>query len=190
MLFQRGPKVLYNYTDKFLDPKIYTAANLWRRNDIKDDYLSSLVLMDEYLIRSGDTPESVSFDFYGRVDFGWAIMVANDVTNYHEQWPRTSTALSEYVYSKYENPAAVMMYETTEVTDALQRKIVKAGMRVITSGEGKVFSPNLLVGNIVQDSKGQLRIKLAAQLKDLSYLRILIKNNTDVLSQPGSLVTD
>ena len=69
-------------------------------------------------------------------------------------------------------------------------KNVKAGMRVITSGEGKVFSPNLLVGNIVQDSKGQLRIKLAAQLKDLSYLRILIKNNTDVLSQPGSLVTD
>ena len=65
MLFQRGPKVLYNYTDKFLDPKIYTAANLWRRNDIKDDYLSSLVLMDEYLIRSVDTPESVSFDFYG-----------------------------------------------------------------------------------------------------------------------------
>lgn len=69
-------------------------------------------------------------------------------------------------------------------------KNVKAGMRVITSGEGKVFSPNLLVGNIVQDSKGQLRIKLSAQLKDLSYLRILIKNNTDVLSQPGSLVTD
>ncbi len=69
-------------------------------------------------------------------------------------------------------------------------KNVKPGMRVITSGEGKVFSPNLLVGNIVQDSKGQLRIKLAAQLKDLSYLRILIKNNTDVLSQPGSLVTD
>ena len=31
MLFQRGPKVLYNYTDQYLDPKVYTAANLWRR---------------------------------------------------------------------------------------------------------------------------------------------------------------
>ena len=88
MLFERGPNVLYNYTDQYLDPKVYTAANLWRRNDIKDDYLSSLVLMDEYLIRSGDTPESISFDFYGRVDYGWVVMIANDITSYHEQWPR------------------------------------------------------------------------------------------------------
>ena len=130
MLFQRGPKVLYNYTDQYLDPKVYTAANLWRRNDIKDDYLSSLVLMDEYLIRSGDTPESISFDFYGRVDYGWVIMITNDITSYHEQWPRTSAALSDYVYDKYDNPAAVMMYETTEVTDALGRQIVQAGLRV------------------------------------------------------------
>ena len=130
MLFQRGPKVLYNYTDQYLDPKVYSAANLWRRNDIKDDYLSSLVLMDEYLIRSGDTPESISFDFYGRVDYGWVVMITNDITSYHDQWPRTSSALSDYVYAKYENPAAVMMYETTEVTDALGRKIVKAGLRV------------------------------------------------------------
>ena len=57
-------------------------------------------------------------------------MITNDITSYHDQWPRTSSALSDYVYAKYENPAAVMMYETTEVTDALGRKIVKAGLRV------------------------------------------------------------
>ena len=38
--------------------------------------------------------------------------------------------MSDYVYAKYENPAAVMMYETTEVTDALGRQIVQAGLRV------------------------------------------------------------
>ena len=130
MLFQRSPNVIYNYTDNYLTPNLYTAKNLWRRNDIKDDYLSGLILMDDYLIRSGDTPESLSFDFYQRVDYGWTIMVANDITNYHEQWPRTATALNEYVYAKYENPNAVMMYETTEVVDALNRKIVEAGKRV------------------------------------------------------------
>ena len=130
MLFQRSPNVIYNYTDNYLTPNLYTTKNLWRRNDIKDDYLSGLILMDDYIIRSGDTPESLSFDFYQRVDYGWSIMVANDITNYHEQWPRTSTALNEYVYAKYENPDAVMMYETTEVVDALNRKIVEAGKRV------------------------------------------------------------
>ena len=129
-LFERSPNVIYNYTDQILDPKVYTAKNLWRRNDIRDDYLSSVVLFDTIFIKAGDTPESISFNYYERVDYGWTIMIANDITNYHEQWPRTSSSLREYVYDKYDNPDAVMMYETTEVVDALQRKIVEAGKRV------------------------------------------------------------
>ena len=97
-LFERSPNVIYNYTDQILDPKVYTAKNLWRRNDIRDDYLSSVVLFDTIFIKAGDTPESISFNYYERVDYGWTIMIANDITNYHEQWPRTSTSLREYVY--------------------------------------------------------------------------------------------
>ena len=129
-LFERMPNVVYNYTDQILDPRVYTAKNLWRRNDVRDDYLSNLVLFDDFFIKEGDSPESIAFNYYERVDYGWTILVVNDITNYHEQWPRTATSLREYVYDKYENPDAVMMYETTEVVDALQRKIVEAGKRV------------------------------------------------------------
>jgi len=129
-LFKKGPNVIYNYTDQLLNPKYYTAKNLWRRNNIRDVYMPSVVLFDDVFINPGDTPESLSFNYYDRVDYGWTIMVVNNITNYHEQWPRTPDSLRDYVYGKYDNPAAVMMYETTEVTDALQRKIVKAGMRV------------------------------------------------------------
>lgn len=67
-------------------------------------------------------------------------------------------------------------------------RLVKPGMRVVTSGEGKVFPPDLLLGNIVLDAEGQLRVTLAAKLEELSYLRVLIQNNEDIISQPGSLV--
>ena len=67
-------------------------------------------------------------------------------------------------------------------------KTIAAGMRVVTSGQGKVLPPDLLVGNIAVDSKGQLRVILAAELKELNYLRVLIKSENDVLSQPGKLV--
>ena len=130
MLFKNAPNVIYNYTDQVLDPKLYTAKNLWRRNDIRDEYLSNVVMFDDIFIKDGETPESISFNNYNRVDFGWTILLINDITNYHEQWPRTATSLKEYVYGKYENPAAIMMYETTEVIDALGRQIVKAGLRV------------------------------------------------------------
>ena len=129
-LFKNAPNVIYNYTDQVLDPKLYTAKNLWRRNDIRDEYLSNVVMFDDIFIKDGETPESISFNAYNRVDFGWTILVINDITNYHEQWPRTASSLKDYVYNKYENPSAIMMYETTEVIDALGRQIVKAGLRV------------------------------------------------------------
>ena len=129
-LFKRAPEVVYNYTDKLLDPRIYGAKNLWRRNDVFDDYLASLSVFNEYIIKPGEHPESISFNQYGRVDHGWTILIVNDITNFHEGWPRTSQALREYVYAKYENPDAIMMYETTKVVDALQRVIVPAGKRV------------------------------------------------------------
>ena len=130
MLFENAPNVLYNYTEKLLDPRYYQAKNLWRRNNIRDDYLASVVIFDDVFVQPGDTPESLSFNYYNKTVYGWTILIVNNITNYHEQWPRTSQALKDYVYRKYENPDAVMMYETTEVVDALKRKIVKAGLRV------------------------------------------------------------
>ena len=130
MLFENAPNVLYNYTEKLLDPRYYQAKNLWRRNNIRDDYLASVVIFDDVFVQPGDTPESLSFNYYNKTVYGWTILIVNNITNYHEQWPRTSNALKDYVYKKYENPDAVMMYETTEVVDALKRKIVKAGLRV------------------------------------------------------------
>ena len=130
MLFENAPNVLYNYTEKLLDPRYYQAKNLWRRNNIRDDYLASVVIFDDVFVQPGDTPESLSFNYYNKTVYGWTILIVNNITNYHEQWPRTSQALKDYVYRKYENPDAVMMYETTEVVDALKRKIVKAGPRV------------------------------------------------------------
>lgn len=67
-------------------------------------------------------------------------------------------------------------------------KGITAGMRVITSGQGRVLPPNLFVGNIAVDSKGQLRVILAAKLKELNYLRVLIENQDNILSEPGNLI--
>ena len=145
-LFDRAPNVLYNYTDQILDPRVYSAKNLWRRNDIRDDYLSNVVLFDEFFIRPGDSPESISFQYYNRVDYGWTIMIVNDITNYHEGWPRTATSLKDYVYAKYDNPSAVMMYETTKVVDALNRTIVEPGKRVPSNYQVTYFDGTASAG--------------------------------------------
>lgn len=57
-------------------------------------------------------------------------------------------------------------------------EFVRPGDRVITSGDGGVFPPGLLVGQIARDSSGQLRVRLAADLRQLSFLRILRDRKT------------
>ena len=69
-------------------------------------------------------------------------------------------------------------------------RAVTAGMRVVTSGQGGVLPPDLFVGNIAVDSTGQLRVILAAELKELNYLRVLVKNDENNLTQPGNLIVD
>jgi len=196
-LFERMPNVVYNYTDQLLDPKVYTAKNLWRRNDIRDEYLSNVVLFDQFFVKPGDTPESISFNYYNRVDYGWTIMIVNDITNYHEDWPRTAQALKEYVFSKYDNPDAVMMYETTEVVDALQRKIVEAGKRVPSNFQVTYFDGTASAGVTVnpvqpvtyyQFEERLNNKKEQIQLIKPTYIEEFVSLYTSSLHQGGSLV--
>ena len=68
-------------------------------------------------------------------------------------------------------------------------RAVTAGMRVITSGQGQVLPPDLLIGNVAIDVEGQLRVILAAPLDELNYLRVLVSNENN-LSQPGELIVN
>ena len=54
-------------------------------------------------------------------------MIANDIVNYHDQWPRSAVSLNEYVFNKYSNPAAIKHYVTTEVKDSLNNILLPAG---------------------------------------------------------------
>ena len=69
-------------------------------------------------------------------------------------------------------------------------KVVRAGSRVITSGEGGVLPPNLLIGTIAIDSDGNLRVLLAADFSELNFLRVLMSLENEELSDPGELITD
>ena len=67
--------------------------------------------------------------------------------------------------------------------------LVRAGDRVITSGDGGVFPAGLLIGQVAQDPGGRLRVRLAADYERLEFLRVLrhygtepVSDTTDVLS--------
>ncbi|PLS22144.1 rod shape-determining protein MreC [Neptunicoccus cionae] len=65
---------------------------------------------------------------------------------------------------------------------------VRAGDRVVTTGDGGVFPPGLLAGTVFLSGDGRLRVKLAADYRRLEFLRVIRHLPAAPISEPGRLV--
>ncbi len=65
---------------------------------------------------------------------------------------------------------------------------VRPGDRVVSSGDGGVFPPGLLVGQVALGSDRRLRVKLTADYERLEFLRVLRNSGTSKVSDTGGLL--
>ena len=65
---------------------------------------------------------------------------------------------------------------------------VRPGDRIVTSGDGDVFPPGLLIGQVAEDPGGRLRVRLAADYERLEFLRVLRDHGTRRVSSPSALI--
>ncbi|KMK66063.1 rod shape-determining protein MreC [Puniceibacterium sp. IMCC21224] len=66
--------------------------------------------------------------------------------------------------------------------------LVRPGDRIVTSGDGDVFPPGLLIGQVAQDPGGRLRIRMAADYERLEFLRVLRDHGARKVTQPSALI--
>jgi rod shape-determining protein MreC len=65
---------------------------------------------------------------------------------------------------------------------------VRPGDRVVTSGDGEVFPPDLLIGEVALDPGGRLRARLAADYERLEFLRVLRDHGARRVEAPSALI--
>ena len=65
---------------------------------------------------------------------------------------------------------------------------VYPGDRIVTSGDGGVFPSGILVGQVTQTPSGRLRIRLAADMQRLEFLRVIRHQPRENISTTGGLV--
>ncbi|RBI85784.1 rod shape-determining protein MreC [Rhodosalinus halophilus] len=65
---------------------------------------------------------------------------------------------------------------------------VRPGDRLVSSGDGGVFPPGLLIGQVAEDPQGRLRVRLAADYSRLEFLRVLRHHGTPAVEGPGALI--
>ncbi|NDW00617.1 rod shape-determining protein MreC [Salipiger sp. PrR002] len=66
--------------------------------------------------------------------------------------------------------------------------LVKPGDRIVTSGDGEVFPPGILIGQVAQDPGGRLRVRLAADYERLEFLRVLRDHGARRVNAPSGLI--
>ncbi|MBK0329700.1 rod shape-determining protein MreC [Rhodobacteraceae bacterium F11138] len=66
--------------------------------------------------------------------------------------------------------------------------LVRPGDRVVSSGDGDVFPPGLLIGQVAADPSGRLRVRLAADYERLEFLRVLRHHGAEGITDPGGIV--
>lgn len=65
---------------------------------------------------------------------------------------------------------------------------IAAGDRVVTSGDGGVFPPDLLVGHVALMPGGAVRVRLAADYRGLEFVRVLRFAPPERIEGPGGLI--
>ncbi|MBT3465796.1 MAG: rod shape-determining protein MreC [Rhodobacteraceae bacterium] len=67
--------------------------------------------------------------------------------------------------------------------------LVRPGDRVVSSGDGAVFPAGLVVGQVVTDPGGRLRVRLAADYERLKFLRVLRSHPTERVTDSANVLT-
>lgn len=65
---------------------------------------------------------------------------------------------------------------------------VRASDRVVSSGDGGLFPPGLLVGQAVETKDGRMRVRLAADYGRLEFLRVLRSHPAEQLADNSALI--
>ena len=131
-MLNRLPEFLYNFSPTPLDPDFLLVRNIWRRAEILTEFKAQVTIFTEVTVGDGERPEDIATAFYNNPFYAFAVLVANDIVDVYNQWPRSITQLQEYINQKYENPQATKHHITTEVKDANNNVIVEAG-KVVAS---------------------------------------------------------
>ncbi len=127
----------FEYVSRLPDAKIsdyITVKNFFKRGFLREDIFQNLAFFTKYSISGNDRPDNVAFEIYQDSTLDWLVLMANNIVNIQNEWPLSNLDFDELMLDKYGSYDTLFNgihhYETIEVKDARDVKIVNAGLKV------------------------------------------------------------
>ena len=140
--FSRFPAVAVERNNK---PIIIT--DFLPRVSLSEKFRENTVFMDDYLVKDGETPEIVSYLFYGKPVYHWLVLMVNDITNPREEWPIRDEQVTDLVYLKYDFVLTVPSGAAYLVDDEITSDT--GGSFLVTSKTGNTVRLRSQVGKTI-----------------------------------------
>jgi hypothetical protein len=154
MYFKDFPNIYYTYNVNGKDV-LKVVRDITSNVRLRKYILSNITLYDSYDIQEGDTPEIVAAKYYGSSEYHWAIMLANEIYDYREDWPMSQMVLDEYIKTKYNRFVATSWTYSDDVVTAV---VPEHG--IVLDGTDDIIVNNAYV-TITDSITGERTIQLA-----------------------------
>lgn len=88
-------------------------TDILKRIVLASPNLDKSSLVEQYTIIEGETPESVSDNYYQTTNYYWLILMMNNIKSRYFDWPMSSQELQQYVASIYGNKSSLFFSDDT-----------------------------------------------------------------------------
>lgn len=102
--FEDFPRIAYSL-DNFETEQIIT--DILRRVVLSKEFKDNVTFFETYEVKHGETPEQVSYRFYGTTKLHWLILITNDIIDPRFDWPTSEENLKKLVESKYGGESSI-----------------------------------------------------------------------------------
>ena len=120
MYFENFPTTYYT-NERNGDLRIVT--NILRRVGVRPAVKTNSTAFFKYIVKNGETPESIAYNFYDDANLHYVILMTNDIYDRYHQWPMTVPQFQAYVNDKYSDPSDTHHYEIAQTSGDTTVKI-------------------------------------------------------------------
>ena len=188
----------FEYVSRLPDAKIsdyITVKNFFKRGFLREDIFQNLAFFTKYSITGNDRPDNVAFEIYQDSTLDWLVLMANNIVNIQNEWPLSNVDFDELMIDKYGSYDTLFNgihhYETIEVKDARDVKIVNSGLKVESdysvtfyderAGQMKTVTPTIPVTNYQYEQKVN-EDKRNIYLLQPRYLQVVRDDLEDIMT--------
>jgi hypothetical protein len=97
-LFESFPRIAYTLNDGDTEEVV---VDIFKRVVLSKEFQENTSYFETYDIQHGETPEELSYRFYGTQNLHWLVLMVNNIIDPRFEWPISEENLVKSVEAKY-----------------------------------------------------------------------------------------